>query len=561
MRIAVLIKQVPVPADLRLVDGRLSRDGAALEVNAYCRRANAKAVELAGPNDEVVVFTMGPPAAADALREMLACGATRAVHAEDPSFAGADTLATARVLAEAIRQDGPFDLVLCGLNSVDADTGQVGPELAALLGLPFGPGVHRLELVAGGFRAQLETDDGYAEVEGPLPAVLSCSERLIAPSKAARSEWLAVPGSAIIRRNAKDLGLDPLLVGIAGSPTRVGVVRQEATKRQRMLCASVSEAVERLGDLGAFSSLPALAEDEVPLRRRRGGPEIWCFLEPRQDQASTILLNEAARLAWAMEGSVVAVTPGPVPAGLGALGADRLLVIPGSTEPEQWAEALGRAAAAERPWALLMEATRTGRAVAATVAAQNGWGLVGDAIGLEVQNNRLAEWKPAFGGGLAALIHNASPVQLTTIRTGAFKSLLPRHESDPTPEPLAPPSGPKMRTLAAVVTDNNRRELLAATRVVGIGGGVNPDDYPLARQFASVLGAAIAATRKVTDKGWLPRSRQVGLTGHSVAPDLYIAIGCSGTYNHAIGVRHAGFVLAIIPTPALRSSSTPTSES
>ncbi|MDE0655579.1 MAG: hypothetical protein OXH58_03315, partial [Acidimicrobiaceae bacterium] len=99
MKIAVLVKQIPAPVEFRMHEGRLVRDGVPLEVNAYCRRANAKAVELAGADGEVVVFTMGPPAAADALREMIACGAHRGVHLSDPAFAGSDTLATAVALA------------------------------------------------------------------------------------------------------------------------------------------------------------------------------------------------------------------------------------------------------------------------------------------------------------------------------------------------------------------------------------------------------------------------------------------------------------------------------
>ena len=186
--------------------------------SAHCRRANAKAVELAGDDGEVVVFTMGPPSAEDALREMLACGATRGVHLCDPAFAGADTLATARALAAAIRAEGPFDLILVGVNSLDADTGQVGPELAELLDLPFAAAVRELEVADGSFRARLELDDGYAEVEGPLPAVLSTAERLCDPSKA-KPEQRVVVDAGLIRCVAPDLGLGPDDVGEAGSPT------------------------------------------------------------------------------------------------------------------------------------------------------------------------------------------------------------------------------------------------------------------------------------------------------------------------------------------------------
>ena len=167
VRIAVLIKQIPAPVEFELRDGRLVRDGVPLEVNAYCRRANAKAVELAGAEGEVVVFTMGPPAADEALREMLACGAHRGVHLCDPAFAGSDTLATAVALAAAIRREGPFDLVLSGLNSLDSDTGQVPVEVAELLGLPFAAGVRELQVAGDAFSARLETDEGLQHCRRP----------------------------------------------------------------------------------------------------------------------------------------------------------------------------------------------------------------------------------------------------------------------------------------------------------------------------------------------------------------------------------------------------------
>ena len=205
--------------------GRLVRDGVPLEVNAYCRRANAKAVELAGPDGEVVVFTLGPPAAADALREMIACGADRGVHLCDPAFAGSDTLATAVALAAALRREGPFDLVLAGLNSLDSDTGQVPVEVAELLGLPFAAGARDLEVDGRTFTARLETDDGYCTVTGDLPAALSTAERLCAPSKAPPEVYAEVPDDRIVRLSAADLDVPAEQLGAPGSPTSVGPIR------------------------------------------------------------------------------------------------------------------------------------------------------------------------------------------------------------------------------------------------------------------------------------------------------------------------------------------------
>jgi electron transfer flavoprotein alpha subunit len=91
--------------------------------------------------------------------------------------------------------------------------------------------------------------------------------------------------------------------------------------------------------------------------------------------------------------------------------------------------------------------------------------------------------------------------------------------------------------------------LAEAHTVIGVGQGVAPDAYDDLEPLRTLLDAELGATRKVTDKGWLPRSRQVGITGRSIAPRLYVSIGASGKFNHTIGVRAAGTVLAINPNP------------
>ncbi len=93
---------------------------------------------------------------------------------------------------------------------------------------------------------------------------------------------------------------------------------------------------------------------------------------------------------------------------------------------------------------------------------------------------------------------------------------------------------------------NDDVETLARAEVViGVGTGVTPDEYEQLSPLAAVLGAELAATRKVTDRGWAPRARQVGITGRSIAPRLYVALGLSGKFNHMVGVRSAGTILAV----------------
>ncbi len=122
MKQIVLVKQVPAVSQLAFdAETRtLKREGVRLEVSSFDVRAVLRAIELRIEHGgEVVVVTMGPPAARDALVHCLALGADRGIHLTDRAFAGADTLATARALAAALRRE-PFDLVLCGRASVDA---------------------------------------------------------------------------------------------------------------------------------------------------------------------------------------------------------------------------------------------------------------------------------------------------------------------------------------------------------------------------------------------------------------------------------------------------------
>jgi electron transfer flavoprotein alpha/beta subunit len=237
MRIAVLVKQVPKFEEMELgADGRLVRDGIELEMNPYCRRAVSQAVELAQQNDgsRVTVFTLGPPAAEDTLREAIAWGLARntdidGVLISDPAFAGSDTLATAIAVGASLRHEGPFDLVLTGRNSVDADTGQVPPELATLLDLPFLTGVRHLHIENNTVHARCEHDDGWMQAEVELPAILSTAERLIDPAKVDPPQRALVPRERIRRLAATDLGAGPW--GQDASPTTVGDVKTTAVRR------------------------------------------------------------------------------------------------------------------------------------------------------------------------------------------------------------------------------------------------------------------------------------------------------------------------------------------
>src|SRR5262245_35368546 len=236
MRIVVCVKYVPVLSALRFdpETRRLVREGVPGEVSGFDQRALVAAIALREQHGgEVIALTMGPPAARDGLVVCLALGADRAVHVSDPAAAGSDTLATARVLVAAIRREAP-DLVLVGRASTDAETGQVGPEVAELLDLPQATAVRRISLDPPGrtFEAERETDEGWETVRGPLPALVTAAEDVAEerfPSKAERQAAAAKPIAIV---TLAELGVDPQTVGIAGSPTWVAGIEQVTVARR-----------------------------------------------------------------------------------------------------------------------------------------------------------------------------------------------------------------------------------------------------------------------------------------------------------------------------------------
>ena len=183
MNIIVFVKQIPDMVEMRFDHNKkvLIRDGVRNILNPFDRRAIAEAIKIrAAQGGEVTAITMGPPQAREALYECLAAGADKAIHLLDQAFAGADTLATARALAAAT-QRLPFDLILCGKYSVDAETGQVGPEVAEILDIPHITGVCSLtfEDNAGYVIAERETDEGFETIQCTLPALITAAERLV----------------------------------------------------------------------------------------------------------------------------------------------------------------------------------------------------------------------------------------------------------------------------------------------------------------------------------------------------------------------------------------------
>ena len=203
-----------------------------------------------------------------------------------------------------------------------------------------------------------------------------------------------------------------------------------------------------------------------------------------------------------------------------------------------------------RPGVLLLPSTMMGRDLAARVAARMGLGLTGDCIGLEIDDQgRLVQLKPAFGGNIVAPILSGTKPQMATVRPGVLASVAPDWsvEADVRTVDVGELPARRVRVLESVSDASaGDVEIEHAHAVVGVGKGIGgPQNLPVVQNLADALDAPIGATRDVADLGWLPRQRQIGLSGKSIAPILYVAVGLRGPFNHTVGIQKAGTVVAI----------------
>ncbi len=225
MNAVVCLKQVPGTTEVK-IDPRtnnLIRQGIKGVINPCDTHALEEGVRLRERcGGKVTAISMGPPQAEEALREALSLGADEAILLSDKAFAGADTLATACTLAGAIEKLEKCDIVICGRQTTDADTGQVGPELAEMLGWPFVAYVSRIEELTGErVRVQRMIEEGHEVIEAPLPAVITVVKEINTP-RLPSLRGIARSRSAVIPVwTARELGVDLDRVGLSGSATRV----------------------------------------------------------------------------------------------------------------------------------------------------------------------------------------------------------------------------------------------------------------------------------------------------------------------------------------------------
>ncbi|MFQ5673340.1 MAG: electron transfer flavoprotein subunit alpha/FixB family protein [Nitrospinales bacterium] len=296
--------------------------------------------------------------------------------------------------------------------------------------------------------------------------------------------------------------------------------------------------------------------------------EIWVIVEHLDGaikEVSFEALNAAASLAGGSEGRVTAVWLGSgedfTADPLFHHGADKVLILrnPGLADYTNsgYRAALQQAVAGGAPETILLAATSCGKDLAPALAAELGAGLATDCIALRADDTAqggLVVKRPVYAGkAVSTMVFEPSVVRVITLRPNVFRGAGPdtARAGEVETRDIDLDSSALILKIREIVRETGKTLDITEARIVVSGGmGMqNPENFKLIEELAGVLGAAVGASRPVVDNGWRPYSNQVGQTGRTVTPDLYIACGISGAVQHLAGMSSSKHIVAINKDP------------
>ena len=291
----------------------------------------------------------------------------------------------------------------------------------------------------------------------------------------------------------------------------------------------------------------------------------WCVVEDDRQgvpkKVTAEVLGEAARLAAALGGQAEAVwiTDKAEASGLQQLaewGARRIWLLENAAlapyRGEVWAGALAELAGMESPQAILGAVTTRQRELMARLAARLGVGLSADSVAMAIEDGRLVATRPVYAGKLLSRVTWAKAPWVATLRPNVFRVAEPQAGATPQVErpAVALPSARMALVERRQEAATGLPELTEAEIVVSGGRGMKgPENFVILEELGKVLGAAVGASRAAVDAGWRPHRFQIGQTGRTISPKLYLGFGISGAIQHLAGMRTSKVIVAVNKDP------------
>ncbi len=541
MNILVLAKQVP---DVRKITfnpetGRIIREGVPLNINSFDKRAVEEALrikEKTGAN--VMVASMGPPQAADILDECLQMGVDEAFLITDRKFGGADTWATSKILSHFIKMKSP-DLVLAGRYSLDGETSQVPPQTSYMAGMNFVSGVSKIDINGKEIMLEQDYEKGTRIISTSFPLLASVSEKINRARKV--PDGTPSKKDMIQIMNSENMNLD-----INGNDASLTVVSgtEYLHNERKVKMVSIEEAFELLKRKLNDGETRKKPENTELNKDFSNGTVLGVALDD-PDSAMQIAsklndLSSEVKAEPVMIGNVE-------PADLKGIAASKYIHFK-SEDIYSISSFIGEYIKNEKPMFVIIPSNSLGKDVAGIVSATLDLGLTADCVNLKVENGNLIQYKPAFGGGVVARITSKTKPEIATVRPGIFiKKISLSHLK--VQEIKLEDSG-RYKILEEKMIESKYIPLQSSNIVIGIGRGVKGKQaVDQIVDLGQKLGVAVGGSRPVVDMRMLPRQQQIGLTGMSISPALYIALGVAGMDYHIVGLRYAKSILAINNDP------------
>jgi electron transfer flavoprotein alpha subunit len=605
LTIISLIKQVPLPNEMRMGDdGLMDRTKAKSIINIDCQFGLEAGLQLKKqyPDARLIACSMGPGSFEVALRTAISMGYDEAFLLSDRKLGGSDTYATGLAISTMLKHLGftkeakePF-IILAGRQTSDGDTAHVPSQVAECLGIPQATFVESVKADGeGNVIAKRILEGGYQMMKLPMPCTISLTPTGIPPRKPSLIGAIKARNTKITVFGIDDIGLGTEKIGLSGSPTIVANVVNIVSERppitmadghnETSLIDSLISNLKKGGNVVAKkeSVEKKMAEKpEFPYYDNRNGARgilTWAEVaNGRIVRPSIELLTPARKLADQLGNDTKIITLligkniGDQAKILFEHGSDEVIVVEDDRLDEYlvlpFSSIFAQLIKERNPEIALFAATTSGRELAPRIGMKTGSGVTADCTGLEIGEyvNRkekvinkpiLHSRRPTYGESKLATILGFVYPQISTARAGTFEvpvkvegrtgilsTFIPKLSKDEF----------KVEILETVRGEGNSVNLFDADIIISGGRGTTSDGLKLIKKLAKALKengikAEWACSRVVVDEGFSEYARQVGQTGKTVRPKVYVAVGVSGAIQHIAGMKESEIIIAIDHNP------------
>ena len=605
LTIISLIKQVPLPSEMRMgEDGLMDRTKAKSIINIDCQFGLEAGLQLRKqhPDARLIVCSMGPKSFETSLRTAISMGYDEAYLLSDRKLAGSDTYATGLAISTMLKHLGftkdskdPF-IILAGRQTSDGDTAHVPSQVAENIGIPQATFVESVKADGNGnVIAKRIIEGGYQMLKLPIPCVISLTPTGIPPRKPSLSGAIRARSLNITTFGIEDIGLGTEKIGLNGSPTIVVKVVNIVSERPPITmsvghneAALVDSLIANLKKGGnVLEKKEKIAKKEIehpdfPVKDFRNGARgivTWAEVtNGKISRPSLELLTPARNLATQLGNDtkvltlVIGKNVHTLTQTLIEHGSDEVILVENDKLEEYlvlpFSSIFAQVIKKINPEIALFAATTSGRELAPRIGMKTNSGVTADCTGLEIgeyvdkkekviYKPILESRRPTYGESKLATILGFVCPQISTARAGTFevpKRIEGRQGFVSVFNPVLNDKDFVVEILKTVRGEGGLQNLFDADIIISGGRGATGDNLGLIKALAEALktqgiNAEWASSRPVVDEGIVEYARQIGQTGKTIRPKVYIAVGVSGAIQHIAGMKESEKIIAIDHNP------------